>query len=69
MEIKEDTYEEPVFAPDYIATVLEAKMCTNYNEHSMNISFLWCLHNKLYPGALVGSKESLSKDLYGDYIL
>ncbi len=32
-----DTYGASVFAPDYIATVLAAKMCTNSNEHSMYI--------------------------------
>jgi hypothetical protein len=30
-----------VFAPDYSASVLAAKMCTNSDEHSMNII---CLH-------------------------
>jgi hypothetical protein len=32
-----NTYGLPVFAPDYRATVLGAKMCTNSNEHSMYI--------------------------------
>jgi len=36
-----DTYGAPVFAPDYSATVLAAKMCTNSNEQSMHIIFLW----------------------------
>ncbi len=38
---EEDTYEVPIFAPDYSATVLEVKMCTNSNEHSMSIRFIW----------------------------
>ncbi len=36
----------PVFAPDYMPTVLAAKMCSNSNEHSMNIRFLWLLLKK-----------------------
>jgi len=32
---EEDTYGAPVFAPDYSAAVLAAKMCTNSHEHSM----------------------------------
>jgi hypothetical protein len=39
-ENKVDTYGTSVFAPDYSITVLSAKMCTNSNEHSMNIRFL-----------------------------
>ncbi len=35
-----DTYGPPVFAPDYSATGLAAKMCTNSNEHSMYNKFL-----------------------------
>ena len=34
-EIYEDAYRTPVFAPDYIATVLVAKLCTNSDEYSM----------------------------------
>jgi len=30
-----DTYEAPVFAPDYMATVLVAKMFTYHHEHSI----------------------------------
>jgi hypothetical protein len=36
-----NTYGAPVFACDYSTTDLAAKMCTNSNEHSMNIIFLW----------------------------
>jgi hypothetical protein len=36
-----DTFEAPVFAPNYSATVLAAKMCTNFNEHFMYIKSLW----------------------------
>jgi hypothetical protein len=32
-----DTYGATVFAPDYSATVLAAKMCSNFNEHSLDI--------------------------------
>ncbi len=39
-EIYEDTYRTPVFAPDYSATVLTTKMCTDSDEHSMCIRFL-----------------------------
>ncbi len=38
---KVDTYRAPIFAPDYSATVHTAEMCTNSNEHSMYIRFLW----------------------------
>ncbi len=38
-----DTYGAPVFAPDYRATGLSAKICTNSNAHSMYIRFL-CIH-------------------------
>ncbi len=38
---KVDTYGEPVFVPDYSATVLAAKMFPNSLEHSMHIIFLW----------------------------
>jgi hypothetical protein len=31
---EEDTYGPPFFAPDYSATGLAAKMCTNSDEHS-----------------------------------
>jgi hypothetical protein len=31
----------PVFATDGSTTVLAAKMCTNSNEHSMYVRFLW----------------------------
>jgi hypothetical protein len=34
-----DTYQAPVFAPDYTTTVLVAKM---FDEHSMHIRFLRC---------------------------
>jgi hypothetical protein len=34
-------------APDYSDTVLEAKICTNFNEHSLYIKFL-CLIHRLY---------------------
>ncbi len=37
-----------VFAPDYSATVLAAKMCNNSNEHSMYIRFM----NRIGVGAL-----------------
>jgi hypothetical protein len=36
-----DTYGASVFAPDYSAIVLTARMCINSNEHSMYIRFLW----------------------------
>jgi len=39
MKNEVDTYGAPVFAPDYSATVLVAKMCTNANEHSMYIAY------------------------------
>jgi hypothetical protein len=32
-----DTYGTPAIPPDYSATVLTAKMCTNSNEHSMQL--------------------------------
>jgi hypothetical protein len=35
-----ETYGAPVFAPDYSTTVLGAKMCTDSNEHSLNVKFL-----------------------------
>jgi len=35
------TYGATVFAPDFGTTVLAAKMCTNSNEHSMYVRFLW----------------------------
>jgi hypothetical protein len=35
-----DTHGAPVFAPDYSATVLAAKMCINSQEHSIHIRFL-----------------------------
>jgi hypothetical protein len=38
---KVDTYGAQVFAPDYSATVLAAKMCTHSNQHYMCIRFLW----------------------------
>ncbi len=38
---KVDTYGPPVFAQDYSATILAAKMCTDSNEQSMYIRFLW----------------------------
>ncbi len=37
----EHTFGAPVFAPDYSATILVAKMCANSNEHSMHIRFQW----------------------------
>jgi hypothetical protein len=40
---EEDTYGAPVFAPDYSATTLEAKMCTKSNEHSKCFRFLWLI--------------------------
>jgi hypothetical protein len=40
MENEVHTYGALVFAPDYSATVLAAKMCTNSNQHSMYIRFL-----------------------------
>jgi len=36
-----DTYGAPVFAPDYSPIVSVAKTCTNSDEHSMYIRFLW----------------------------
>ncbi len=38
---KVDTNGAPVFSPDYSASVLTAKMCTNSDEDSMYIRFLW----------------------------
>ncbi len=35
-----DTYEAPVFTPNYSATVSSAKICTYSNEHAMYIRFL-----------------------------
>jgi len=43
-----DTYGAQVFAPDYSATVLAAKMCTNTNEHSMYIRFLCMLSTWMF---------------------
>jgi hypothetical protein len=40
MKNEVDPCGAPVFAPDYSATVLAAKMCTNSNEHSIYIIFL-----------------------------
>ncbi len=40
MKNEVDTYGAPVFAPDYGATVLAAKMCTNSNELARYIRFL-----------------------------
>ncbi len=37
---KVDTYGRPVYAPDKSTTLLEAKICTSSNEHSMYIRFL-----------------------------
>ncbi len=45
---KPDTYWAPIFAPDYSATVLAAKMCTNSNEHS-NILDLYDIAIKMTP--------------------
>jgi hypothetical protein len=36
-----DSHGAPVFAPDYGATVLATKMCTNANVHSMNVIWFW----------------------------
>ncbi len=44
---KLDPYGKPNFALDYSATLSAAKMCTNSNEHSMHIRFIWSKH-KLY---------------------
>jgi hypothetical protein len=41
MKNKVDTFGAPVFASDYSATVLAAKICINSHEHSMYIIFLW----------------------------
>jgi hypothetical protein len=41
MKNKGDTNGAPVFAPDYSITILGAKFCTNSNEHSLYIRFLW----------------------------
>jgi hypothetical protein len=35
-----DPYGAPVFAPNYSATILSAKLCTNSNEHFMHKRFL-----------------------------
>jgi hypothetical protein len=35
-----DTYGVPFYAPDFSATALAAKKCTNANEHSLYIRFL-----------------------------
>jgi hypothetical protein len=52
---KEDTYGGPVFAPDYNATLLAAKICTNSHEHStMYIRFLWENQNKNTEFIIVG---------------
>jgi hypothetical protein len=48
MKNEVDIYGAPVFAPDYSATVLAAKMCTNANEHSMDIRYLWAYTTKHY---------------------
>ncbi len=40
MKNKVDTYGAPVFAPDYGATVLAAKMSTNSHQHYLYIIFL-----------------------------
>jgi hypothetical protein len=37
---KIDMNGAPVFAVDYISSVLAAKMCTNSHKHSMYIRFL-----------------------------
>jgi hypothetical protein len=39
-----ENYGAPVFGPDYSATILEDKMCTNSNEHSTYIKFLCLKH-------------------------
>ncbi len=36
-------YREPLFAPDYSATILATKKCNNSNEHSMHIRYLWII--------------------------
>jgi hypothetical protein len=36
-----DTYGAPIFATDYSANVLAAKMCATSNGQSVNIRFLW----------------------------
>jgi hypothetical protein len=41
---KVDTYEAPVFAPDFSTNVLAAQMCANFYDHSMSIRFLCCDH-------------------------
>jgi hypothetical protein len=35
-----DTYGASAFAPDYSATILLAKMCTNHHEHFIKIKCL-----------------------------
>jgi hypothetical protein len=42
-----DTYGASVFAPNYSATVLAAKMHSNSNEHSLYIRFLWISHQPM----------------------
>jgi hypothetical protein len=39
-ENKVDTYGATLFAPDYSANVLAAKMCTNSHKHSIYIRFI-----------------------------
>jgi hypothetical protein len=36
-----EAYGALIFTPDYSATVLAAKICTNSHEHSMHIRFIW----------------------------
>ncbi len=38
-----DTHGAPVFAPNYSASDLAVKMCSNSNKHFMYIGFLWFL--------------------------
>jgi hypothetical protein len=39
-KMKKVPMDHQFFAPDYIVTVLAAKMCTNSNDHSMYIKFV-----------------------------
>ncbi len=40
------TYGTPIFAPDHSNAIWAAKMCTNSNEYSKYIGFLWKQHCK-----------------------
>ncbi len=46
------------FALDYSVTVLAAKMCTNFHEHSMYIKFLWASYRNMYLLSYLSKDDS-----------